>query len=323
MKNYKALVIGCGNIGSIFGEPGNKEILSHAQAYTAHPAFTLQGVVDIDFAKAQTAARKWKAPVFSSLDEALRKSVYDVVSICVSTKEHANVLRQVIAASPKVIILEKPVTNTLNESEQLSAQLKGCTSQVLVHYTRRFMPEFQMLKEKIQHDEFGAFISGHCYYSKGVLNNGSHAVDLMRFFLGEARVISVFSGRVDFSSEDPTLSFSMGLKPGGVFCLLEADQRFSPIFEIELLFEKRRVCISEIKMAIEEFVLQPDPLWKGSQQWTLQKTTKIDFGNALPAVLSHAVELIEHKIAPRCSLLEGIASQRLCAQALDEFKRKP
>ncbi|MFA5059075.1 MAG: Gfo/Idh/MocA family oxidoreductase [Candidatus Omnitrophota bacterium] len=320
MKKYKALVVGCGNIGSVFGKPGTKSILSHAQAYVSHPNFTLGGVVDVDPLKSAAAAKKWKVPVFSSVNDAMRDLTYDVVSICVSTKEHAAVLRQVIEKSPKVILLEKPVTNDLKESQKLADQFKNWDDRILIHYTRRFMPEFRSLKEKISKGEFGAFISGHCYYSKGVLNNGSHAVDLVRFFLGEGHVISVSSGRVDFSKEDPTLTFAVGFKPSGVFNLLEADQKFGSIFEIELLFEKRLIRISEIKMSIEEFALKPSLLWKGKQEWARQKKTKINFGAAFGFVLDHVADLAEARAVSLCSLSEGVHSQRLCAQALKMYQ---
>ena len=63
---FRAAVIGCGRIGTGFDSPGAKPILTHAGAFTAHPAYELVGLFDPDPAALDAASRKWGCPRYAS-----------------------------------------------------------------------------------------------------------------------------------------------------------------------------------------------------------------------------------------------------------------
>ena len=78
-----ALVVGCGGIGSRYdeGRVGGPPV-THAGAYAAHAATRLAGGVDPDPAAREAFERRWDAPCFGDLGEALESMRPALVSLC-------------------------------------------------------------------------------------------------------------------------------------------------------------------------------------------------------------------------------------------------
>lgn len=94
---------------------------------------------------------------------------------------HAKVLEEVAKFKPKMVIAEKPLTATYEEAKMVFDLYKNRIP-LTVNYSRRFLKEFQDLKSEIQ--SFGKFLKGTGYYGKGILHNGSHMIDILRFRSG-------------------------------------------------------------------------------------------------------------------------------------------
>jgi hypothetical protein len=54
----------------------------------------------------------------------------------------------------------------------------------LVNYSRRYAKGLQSLRQQILNNDFGKFQGGTGYYGNGLLNNGSHMINLVEFFIG-------------------------------------------------------------------------------------------------------------------------------------------
>ena len=56
---------------------------------------------------------------------------------------------------------------------------------VAVNYFRRWNPSLKKIYENFKEEKYGKVISVNCVYTKGLLVNGSHMIDLLCWFFGE------------------------------------------------------------------------------------------------------------------------------------------
>jgi predicted dehydrogenase len=119
----------------------------HAQKYAVLPDVKLIGVVDRISSRAQEIAGQLGVQAFSDYRELL--PLVQAVSIVVPTDQHHRVAKDFLEAG-KDVLLEKPMTLTVQEAEDLNrtAEEKGCRLQV--GQLERFNPAFLAAQNKIK-----------------------------------------------------------------------------------------------------------------------------------------------------------------------------
>lgn len=128
----KVGVVGTGALGS-----------HHARVFASIPGARLTTVFDLDAAKAKAVGEPLGAHVAADLD-AFIGSV-DAAVVAVPTVAHAEVATRLLAASRHVLV-EKPITSTLEEADRLVA-LAGEKGVVLqVGHVERFNPASEALR---------------------------------------------------------------------------------------------------------------------------------------------------------------------------------
>ncbi len=133
MKIVKAGVIGVGYLGKF-----------HAQKYADMEGVELVGVVDVDPVTAGQIAAEYGCRAFTDYRELL--SQVDAVSIVVPTSYHHQVALDCIEAGVD-ILLEKPMTTTLAEADEL-IQLTNAKKLILqVGHLERFNPAVQAMEK--------------------------------------------------------------------------------------------------------------------------------------------------------------------------------
>lgn len=203
---FTSAVVGLGNIGQGFDYDDRDAslVLTHASAFHNHPGFELVAGVDPNPAARRRFEAKFNKPAVSSVSELYESQVPDVVAICVPTALHRSVFAEVVGSRPKAIVCEKPLASCVIDAEAIVAAAQDAGVLLLVNYMRRFEPAVKRLKQRIESGELGHFYKGVQWYSKGILNNCSHFVDLLAFLFGPATDIDVLNeGRrfEDFDSE--------------------------------------------------------------------------------------------------------------------------
>jgi len=131
----RAAVIGAGYLGSF-----------HAQKYAALDGARLVGVVDVDANRAREVAQRAGAPAYTDYREVLGE--IDVASIVVPTEAHFEVARACMEAGVHILV-EKPVTRTVEEANELVqlAARRGLVFQV--GHLERFNPAILAVREQI------------------------------------------------------------------------------------------------------------------------------------------------------------------------------
>jgi predicted dehydrogenase len=115
------------------GEHGKK----HAREFQQVAGAELIGVYDLRPERAQAVAAELKVQPFASLEEAL--GAVRAVSVVIPPTDHAAVARQAFARGIDVL-LEKPITRTVEEAEELTALAKREGRILQVGHLERFNP---------------------------------------------------------------------------------------------------------------------------------------------------------------------------------------
>lgn len=291
---YSVLIIGAGNIGAFFDTPENEEILTHAHAFTRHTGFDLVGFFDIDQKKAQKAAGLWGCKAFRTIDNAFNSESIDVVSVAVPDEYHYAVLKEISRFPIKVVFVEKPLTKTADEAKEIVQIFKDRSIDVSVNYSRRFVPEFERIKNNIEMGIYGKYLTGTGYYGKGIIHNGSHLIDLLRYLIGEIDTMKPICSISDFYSNDESVSAVLTFENNKPFFLQHVDCRKYTIFEIDVLFERKRIKIYDSGFKIGEYDIQKSKIFKGYKN--IVKTVEIDTSlhnalyNAAEDIYKHLIE---------------------------------
>lgn len=294
IKKFNALIVGAGNIGAFFDNPESEKILTHAHAFTKHAGFKLIGFFDKDIKKAEKAANIWGCNVFESINEAFSSEIIDVVSVAVPDEYHYTVLKEISKFQVKVVFAEKPLTKTVDEAKEIVQIFKDKNIDVIVNYSRRFVPEFEKIKKEIDRGIYGEYLTGTGYYGKGIIHNGSHLIDLLRYFIGEIDTIKPICSISDFYSDDKSISAVLTFENNRPFFVQTADCRKYTIFEIDILFERKRIRIYDSGFKIEEYDIQGNKIFKGYKN--IVKTAEIDTSlhnalyNAAENIYNHLIE---------------------------------
>ncbi|MBD3296266.1 MAG: gfo/Idh/MocA family oxidoreductase [Candidatus Omnitrophica bacterium] len=143
MDTIRVGVVGTGHLGAF-----------HVKAYNhikKKAGITLTGVCDVRKKVAKELSKKYHVPYFTNHKDLLDK--VDVVSIVVPTVHHHAVARDFLEAGVHVL-LEKPITRTLEEADDLVgiAREKGLILQV--GHIERFNPAIRAVEPLIEKPKF-------------------------------------------------------------------------------------------------------------------------------------------------------------------------
>lgn len=313
-KRYTAVVIGAGRIGAGFDTPKSKEVLTHAHAFGLHPDIELVGICDVDAGIAEKSGERWDAPWFDHIGDMLSTLRPDIVSVCVPTQYHATVLRRVAKFHPRLIICEKPVTDSVSETKSVMRELKRLRIPVLVNHSRRFDGELAKIREQFRKGIYGKAINASMLYSHGVLNNGSHVLDMARWFFGEAKSMTPLSSHDDGLKQDPSVDAHFVFEKCPSFFLMSGDDRKYSLVEFDLVCEKARIRFSDFgapPIAIQ--LPRPDPLYKGYRTLSWAKNIKsAGHTRNMYHLIENAVYFLNKQGPLRCTMEDALRSQELC-----------
>lgn len=318
-ERYRVLIVGAGQMGAFYDQPDSDEILSHAHAFHCHPGFELAGFLDADSARAEQAVAIWGGRVFASLAEAY-KSKIDVVSLAVPDEFHFEYLKQLAGKkSIRVVLAEKPLARKMHEAEQIRQLFAAGQPAVAVNYLRRFVPEFQDLQKRIAGGECGEYLTGTGYYGKGLVHNGSHLLDLVRFLLGNIKAARPVYRLKDHYHEDPSWAAVLCIEGERPFFLQAVDSRPYAMFEIDLLFTGKRIRIVDSGFAIEVYDVFEDTTYPGYRKLEQESWIKTSLDRAMYLVADNIHAHLHNGTPLACSLEEGFQVMADC----DKIKGAP
>lgn len=266
------VIIGCGRIGALFDEPDDQNFLTHAHCVTSISNFKLLGFYDTHKLRAVNAAKKWGGEVFQSFDDFGHFNV-DIFVIASPTSTHADLISRLCKFRPTAIICDKPLAANVTDARRTNDQCTRHGIQLFVCYQRRHCTKLKPVITAFSRGQYGNFISGNVIYSKGFINNGSHAIDLCQQVLGDLLRIKVISQRDDCLGNDLTETSICDFSSGCVH-FIGCDERFYSIWELDLRFEKGRMRLVDGGDSLLISAIAKDPKYPGFL--ALNERTKIE-----------------------------------------------
>ena len=199
MTALRVALIGCGDIST-----------QHLQAITANPDAELIAVCDVDQERLTMTARRLDCAGHTDFERMLDMERPDLVHICTPHHLHAQMAMAALRRDVHVL-LEKPVATTVADGEAVARAALDGAAMVGVCYQNRYNNTSQALRDLIDGGTLGRLRGGRAsvnwfrdneYYCRrpwrgswetgggGVLiNQSTHTLDLLQWFLGEVTEI--------------------------------------------------------------------------------------------------------------------------------------
>jgi predicted dehydrogenase len=210
-KKIKFAVVGCGHIGK-----------RHAEMIARNEECELVALVDVK-GKESLGIDQFSVPLFSSLDDLLNSPLdIDVINVASPNGFHAKQGMSILE-SGRHLVIEKPMSLTKTDSEQLIFKGLQKHKQVFCVMQNRYSPPSVWLKELLEQGKLGKvfMVQINCYWNrdnryykpeswhgKGDLDGGtlftqfSHFIDLMYWYFGDIKNIQ--AKFADFNHQDLT-----------------------------------------------------------------------------------------------------------------------
>ena len=320
-KIYQAVIIGAGRIASSFDSPRSKNILTHAHAIRENSRMELAGIMDIDTVQGKKEAKKWNTEFFGDYHVMLDLLKPDIVVIATPDHTHKEILLDVLVHHPKVIILEKPVVNKKSEIESVRRAAHNAGVPVVVNFRRRFDPVVNEIRDSIIKGRYGSILSASAIYTKGILHNGSHMIDLARYLFGEMTSAKMHFSVNDFSEGESSVGGVATFERCPQFYLMTGDERSFYIFELCIVTEKNRIrFIDEGRRVVVEEVVR-DTVYKDDRVLGPAKTKKTKLSDSMMRMMDHAVRVVDGTEASHASLGDALRTQETCNKLLSTFKK--
>ncbi|MDF1582055.1 MAG: Gfo/Idh/MocA family oxidoreductase [Methyloprofundus sp.] len=311
------LIVGCGNIAGGFDatRPAFQLPYTHAGAFSRDTRFELVACVEPDQDKRNEFMRFWNiGSGWADISQIPKAFQVDVISICSPTKYHVQHLRAAIAFQPKLIFCEKPLATSTAQAEQLVSQCQQLGILLAVNYTRAWDPAIVDLKWVIDKGTRGALRSVVGFYNKGILNNGSHLLDLLVFLIGKLQIISVGQPVFDFFEDDPSVSVLLQSIAGVNVHLVPGNAQDFAFFEIHFVFSQGVLVMEESGLSWRDRCLVESESFKGYQYLNAGEFKKGTYANSMLNALDNIFHAVQHDQPLNRNGNMALEVQRLCEQ---------
>jgi predicted dehydrogenase len=188
--------IGVGIIGASRVAP------QHALAVATDPRTHLVGIADPDTARAEKVAEQYGCEVLADYRDLLKRPDISVVMLGLPNHLHAPISIEALAAG-KHVFVEKPVANTLEETDQMLETARKNNVEVFVGHSQRFFATTVAARDLVRSGQYGAPIMARDVWTKAFgiesrppwfvdrskgggmwLMNGAHMIDRCCWVLG-------------------------------------------------------------------------------------------------------------------------------------------
>ncbi|MCK9285621.1 MAG: Gfo/Idh/MocA family oxidoreductase [Rhodocyclaceae bacterium] len=319
----RAVLIGCGNIGSAFADdPRITDIYTHAGAWSACADVELAAVCDANAERAQRCARRWQvAAHFTDVGQMLDRVRPELVSICTPDATHAAILAQVLA-TPGVrgVLAEKPLALSCMDGRTLVAQAEARGIVVAVNYSRRYARGQRQLAQRVRDGLLGELRQIRGCYTKGTLHNGTHWIDWARMFAGEIAAVRGFDALGE-NGDDPTLDARLEFAGGAVGTLTALDHRDYSLFEIDLLGSRGRLRIFDSGHRFQLDLAGDSPRYSGYRALLEQESGEVDMRDTLLLAAGDLLTAVAQRRPPLCSAADALETLAVAEAARLSAKR--
>jgi len=311
MNIINAGIIGCGQIAGGYDEVmKDDDIRTHANAYKQNPMVNLISVCDTDKKRLNQFAEYWKVQnEYTNYKDMLENDMIDILSICTNPVNRLEMIRKAADTGVQLIFCEKPLTESLDESQEIVDYCREKNVKLAVNYKRRWDVFHQEIRSNILNGVYGKPQSFHCTYVRGVNNYGTHFIDLIRYFFGEIDWVWA-NNRINEKEKDPSIDVYL-LTKSGVGCFLISSNRDNfDIFEYSMLFDKKKIEFKKEGSIAMVYELTDNPDFPDLPIFTYSRT-KETMWRMLKVSVDQLVDCIINNVEPYCTGKDGLLSLKI------------
>jgi len=288
-------------------------------------------------------------PVETVLKEALGVHKPEAVIVANPTARHLDVAIPAAEAGCH-LLLEKPVSHSLDRIDALQETAQKSGSRILVGFQFRFHPTLNKARELIAENRLGKVLTVHAHWGEylpqwhpwedyrqsyaaradlggGVIVTLTHPLDYLRYLLGEVEALWSFNGHVSPLELDVEDAAEIGLKftngaVGGVH--VNYFQR-PPVHRLEIVGTNGTLRWDNVD-GIIYLQQMPAPFGSYSDQppapvmETFSPPEGFERNQLFGAQTRHFLEVARGETEPVCTLEDGIMALRLALSAYESQK---
>jgi predicted dehydrogenase len=174
-SHYRVGIVGCGNIGG-----------THAEAYRRHDRLSVTAAADTDRRTREGFAAEYDPDAtYGDHTELLADAGVDVVSVCTWHSTHAQIAVDACESGVEGIFLEKPMATSWGETRDILDAADRTDTKVVVGHQRRFHPVNEAARRLVRDGAIGTPLTATARQGGGLLNWGTHMIDMVRYLLGD------------------------------------------------------------------------------------------------------------------------------------------
>ena len=325
MRNQKYMlkigVLGAGHLGKI-----------HLRLLNESTKYQLIGFYDVNPEYAQKVQTEFGYSYYSDYQQLLEE--VDVIDIVTPTLSHFEMAKKAIEKG-KHVFLEKPITNTVAEANQLITLAKKHKVLGQVGHVERFNPAFRAAISKIENP---MFIETHRlaeFNPRGtdvpvVLDLMIHDIDAILSVV-KSEVKQVNASGVSVISDTPDIANARIQFENGCVANLTASRISLKNMRKSRFFQKDAyISVDFLEKQIEVVKMKDAPENPGDFDMVLQNAEGVkkqiyfdnpDVGsnNAILDELETFADAIEHKTRPIVNLEDGTKALKVAMQVIDAF----
>jgi predicted dehydrogenase len=323
---YKAALIGCGNIGAGVERYSAKiQPWAHASVLTENPRTELAALVDGDPAKREKAHGNFpNAPLFADAREMFETVQPDIVVIATPTSSHKALTLMAVEYRVKAIVCEKPIAETIEDGEEMIRACHAAGIPLFINHIRRFDPVIRAAKARLS--EIGEVTQADARYTRGIHNNGTHTIDLLRFFLGDIVAVSgtrnekteTFTDLPGDQNIDGILFFASGARAA----IQSFDYKDYSIFDFDWYGRTGLISLRHFGFRVEVTGVKDCSAFVGHKELDeLYVERSGETRSFMAPMMQHVVDCLDGKDTPVGAGEDGLAALRVIA-ALEESAKQ-
>lgn len=306
----------------------------HLKLLTQSSKYELVGFYDENVEVASRVEKELGYKRFNSFEELI--AAVDMVDVVTPTNSHFDIAKKVISAG-KHLFIEKPITSTFAEAEELISLAKTHRVKGQVGHVERFNPAFKAVAKNI---EMPMFIEAHRlaeFNPRGtdvpvVLDLMIHDIDVILSVV-DSKIKSINASGVSVISDTPDIANARIEFENGCVANLTASRislknmRKARFFQrdayISVDFLEKKCEVVKMKEAPEtpddfDMILQNA---EGLKKQIYFDNPKVESNNAILDELDSFAEAINQNTTPIVDLEQGAAALKVANKIIECFKR--
>ena len=288
-------------------------------------------------------------PIETSLADALQKHKPDAVIVANPTSMHLEIAIHAAEAGCQ-ILLEKPVSHSLERVDVLQKAVAKSGSKILIGFQFRYHPTLNKARELIQSGTLGKILTARAHWGEylpqwhpwedyrqsyaalaelggGVIVTLTHPLDYLRYLLGDVDSLWSFNGHISPLQVDVEDVAEIGLKfaNGAVGGLHVNYFQRPPVHRLEIVgtdgtlrWDNADGSLHLYKMPASFGSYSDQP--PGPVMKTFSPPEGFERNQLFLAQTRHFIEIVRGEAEPVCRLEDGVMALRLALAAYESQK---